>query len=210
MIVRVTSGPAKPAYDLTVLKKHVRIDDDTDQLDLLKAYAATAQQHCQDYTRRRLITQTLAMAIDDDWPREWCRRHRSWRRRITLRHPPVQSVTSIVYFDEAGNQQTLAPSQYRIANLHTPIEGCETSPPEAYIEPEYQVTWPTVRRQSGTIVVTYVAGFGLTNKFIPETLQQGIRLLVAHMAENKEAAGANLAELPFAVDAMWLPHRVIY
>lgn len=211
MIVRVMAGPVKPAYDLQVLKAHCRFDE-ADQDDLLKAYAASAVQHFQDYARRALITQTLAMSIDYDWPREWCTHMRYWHRRIKLRMPPVQSVTSITYTDEAGNQQTLAPNQYRVANLHTAIEGCQSSPPEVFIEPAYQVTWPTVRRQSGTIVVTYVAGFGLSNKFIPETIQQGIRLMVAHMAENKEAinVGNIVNEIPFAVDALWYPHRVIY
>jgi len=212
MILRVTVAPVKPAYDLPLLLKHCRIDDDTDQQDLIADYATAAVQHFQDYARRALITQTLALSIDDRWPRTWCSRRKYWERRIVLRMPPVQSVTSIVYTDEAGNQQTLAANQYRVANLHTPIDGCQSSTPECYIEPAYQVTWPTVRRQSGTIVVTYVAGFGLTHKFIPRTIQQGIRLLVAHMAENKEAVnvGNIVNELPFAVDALWFPHRVIY
>ncbi len=215
MILRVLTGPVAPAYDFPLLLKHLRIDSGED-IDLLHDYGAAAAQHFQDYARRALITQTVALSIDDDWPRNCRSGSRRYRyeseRRINLRMPPVQSVTSIVYTDEAGVQQTLAADQYRVANLHTPIDGCQASPPEAYIEPAYKVTWPTVRRQSGAIVITYVAGFGLTHAAIPRTIQQGIRLLAAHMMENKEAVnvGNIVNELPFAVDALWYPHRVIY
>lgn len=211
MILRVLTGPVAPAYDFPLLVKHLRIDEG-DDLDLVHDYGAASAQHFQDYARRALITQTVALSIDDYWPRTWCNRRKCWEPRIVLPMPPVQSVTSIVYTDESGAQQTLASTQYRVANLHTPIEGCQSSPPEAYIEPEYQVTWPTVRRQSGAIVVTYVAGFGLTHSAIPRTIQQGMRLLAAHMMENKEAVnvGNIVNELPFAVDALWFPHRVIY
>lgn len=183
----VTVPPTAEPLSLAEAKAHCRVygaDDD----GLLAGYIMAARAHAEVYTRRALMTQTLALTIDGGWPDD----------QIVLPKPPLQSVSSITYTDTTGAVQTLAADQYRVdATSH-----------EGTIERAYGVTWPSVRDQSRTIVVTYVTGYTQ----IPEPIRQALLLMVGHFYENREAVivGQAPAELPLGVDALLFPYRVFY
>lgn len=183
----VTDPPTAEPISLAEAKAHCRVygaDDD----GLLAGYIMAARAHAEVYTRRALMTQTLALTIDGGWPDD----------QIVLPKPPLQSVTSITYVDATGAVQTLAADQYRV----------DTTAHEGFIERAYGVSWPSVRRQSRTIVVTYVAGYTQ----IPEPIRQAMLLLIGHFYENREAVnvGNIVTEFPLGVDALLFPYRVFY
>lgn len=195
----LVTGPALEPVTLVEAKAHCRIDIEDDD-GLLAGFLLSARQHAETYLRRSLITQTWDLFIDREWPTVRCGGSRV--PLIEIPRPPLQSVTSVTYYDSDGTLQTLASNQYRVS----------TKRHEGIIEPAYGVTWPSVRDQADTIVVRFVAGYGSLAGDIPEAIRQGILLLVGHWYQNRETVnvGNISSELPFTTEALWFPHRVFY
>lgn len=199
MGLTLVTPPTIDPISLSEAKAHLRVaiaDDD----GLIAGYILAAREHIENETRRAFLTQTWDYTIDYCWPCE--RVGGSYKRRIVLPRPPVQSVTSITYIDLNGATQTLAANQYKLAKADTG---------EWFIEPAYGVTWPSVRNEMAAVTVRFVAGYGANPGDVPEPLRQAILLLIGHFYENREAVGAaNLIELPFAVASLVFPYRVFY
>lgn len=187
MGLTVVTPPTAEPVSLAEAKAHCRIYG-TEEDGLLAGYLMAARAYAETYLGRALATQTLQLAIDGGWPCD----------RIVLPRPPLQSVSSITYSDTSGATQTLAADQYRV----------DTTAHQGFIERAYGVTWPAVRDQARTIVVTYVAGYTQ----IPEPIRTAILLMVGHFYENREAVivGQAPTELPLGVDALLFPYRVFY
>jgi hypothetical protein len=79
--------------------------------------------------------------------------------------PPLQSVTSVTYTDDAGDSQTLSTSLYRVLN-----QGFG----KAMVVPVYGEIWPTTRDEPQTVTVRFVAGYDT----VPEAIQNALLLLV--------------------------------
>lgn len=191
MGLTTVTPPASDPVTLIEAKAHLRVDDD-DEDGLIAGYILAARDHVENDTHLRLITQTLDYTVDDYWP---CVQVRGYlKRRIEFPVKPVQSVTSITYVDENGTNQTLASNQYVL----------RSDGPVHFVEPAYGVTWPTVRCQTACITVRFVAGF----TDVPNSLTQGIRLLIGHAYEHREAVtNGTFTEVPLALEAMISPHR---
>lgn len=185
-----------PAYDplsLAEAKAHLELTSD-DRDGLIAGYILAAREFVESATHRKLITQTLAYTIDDEWPyaeaRGYC------RQRIELPVQPVASVSSITYVDGNGSTQTLATDQYVVS----------TDGAVPFIEPAYGVTWPTVRYQPAAITVTFIAGSSLSD--VPNQLMQAMRMLVAHAMANREAvSNGTLTEVPLGIEAYISSYR---
>lgn len=81
---------------------------------------------------------------------------------------PVQSITSITYYDTDNAQQTLASSVY----------GLKASNSRVYLK--YDQEWPSITEQYDGIVITFVAGFGASSAYVPATLRQVMCLDICH------------------------------
>lgn len=133
---------------------------------------------------KALITQTWSLSV----------RCADRYYRIHLPITPVQSISSITYYDSDNTQQTLDPADFY---LHGDEEWC-------YIEPKPGTTWPAVFDRLDAITVTFVAGFGDDSTAVPNSIRQAMRLLIAHWYQNREAVviGTITAELPLAVQSL--------
>jgi len=112
---------------------------------------------------------------------------------VVLPLSPVQSITSISYFDAENTAQTLD-----VADFY--LYGDEDS---ALIEPKTNVVWPAVYARRDAITIRFVAGFGTADD-IPKNITRAIRLIVAHWYENRTAVlvGVTAQELPMAVESL--------
>lgn len=108
---------------------------------------------------------------------------------------PVTAITHIKYFDLTGTLQTLDSSNYR-TNLGA-------SP--AMIEPV--LYWPGTFLRRGAVEVRFVAG-AATSEDVPADLMQMIRMMLAHLYRNREAAGPAASETPLAVSDFIARHMV--
>jgi uncharacterized phiE125 gp8 family phage protein len=118
---------------------------------------------------------------------------------IQLPRPPLKTVESITYKDRDGNISTLDPAIYFVDT--------DSEPGNVGLNPDQ--LWPSFDPfPVNAIRIQFTAGYETTD--IPETIKQGMLLLIGHWYENREAAyiGSVSHEQSFAVDALLLPHRV--
>jgi uncharacterized phiE125 gp8 family phage protein len=194
----LVTAPAFDPISLSEAKAHCRVTS-TDEDGLLVGYILAARQYVENETCKRLITQTLDYTIDYDWPCKFVRG--CYESRIEFPIGPVQSVTSISYIDSNGAIQTLSTSDYVLRNA-----GVAMQSGDAYIEPAYGVTWPSVRWQGAAIIVRFVAGWDLSN--VPNPLMQAMRMLLAHATENREAVvNGSFTEVPLGVESFLSSYR---
>lgn len=185
----VTAADGEP-ITLEQAKAQLRLDTDDDDAYVLDLIAA-AREHVEGQTRRALKQQTFDYAIDGGWPLV------DGLPMIQLPINPVVSVTSISYQDASGTspEPTLAAADYAVTTRNN----------GSYIVPGYNVTWPSVRDVPDAITVRFVAGYTT----IPAALKHAIKLLVAHLYENREPVSRNavIASVPYTVEALLSPFR---
>lgn len=117
---------------------------------------------------------------------------------IVLPRAPVTSVTSIIYVDADGVEQTLSAAVYQTSLTSWP----------AYIEPAFGQSWPVTRAQTvDGVRVRFVAGFGLTGATpdIPPDILGAIRMALWQAYWHRDAPD-DLAEA--AVDRILVRHAL--
>ncbi len=84
---------------------------------------------------------------------------------IQLPYPPLQgSVTSIIYVDENGTEQTLSASAYQVQALYNRVS----------IIPSYSNSWPTTRTQYSAVKVAYLCG-AATAAAVPADIKLAVK-----------------------------------
>jgi len=181
MGLSLVTAPTGEHLTLVEARDHLKVETSEDD-GLIAGYILAAREAAENYTRRKFYTQTWDFTIDGTWPTEKVNGYA--RPRIILPLPPVQSVSSITYYDTSGVQQTLAADQYRVSLKEY----------AGRIEPAYGVTWPSVRDMMETITVRMVVGYTA----LPEAIRQALKLTIGHYYANRESVviGTISTELP--------------
>lgn len=178
-----TSTPDQ-VVTLEEAKLYARIDW-TDENALIESLIAAAEQRLDAYDGiigQALLTQTWRQSFD-----------RFGGSMIRLKVEPVQSVTSIKYFDADNVEQTVASLAY---GLYADDLG-------PFVEPLTGQAWPSsVYTRRDAVTVTYVAGFGAVDA-VPEPIKQAIKELVAYWFNNREAMGT----IPESVTELIFPYK---
>lgn len=158
-----------------------------DQKAALQAAIRAARDHAENYMHRALASQVRELALD------------GFPACIVLPYSPVQSVASVKYTDYAGVEQTISTGYLDIDTYSTP----------ARIRPAYGQTWPAPRPGFNVVRVRYTCGYAKASD-VPESIRHGLRLLIAHYFENREAVviGTSSDELPLGVAPHFNPHIV--
>jgi uncharacterized phiE125 gp8 family phage protein len=115
-------------------------------------------------TRRKLCTQTVVLNLD------------YLPTYIVPEVLPIQSITSITYYDANNALQTLSASTYETDLYAEPI----------LIRPAFGQTWPTTYDRFNAVLVTMQAGYGAASA-VPDDAKQAILLLASHWVENRES-----------------------
>lgn len=158
--------PILEPVTLNQVKSQLKFDlsDDSPDDDINDLIPA-AREWCEEYQNRAYITQTLELALDS-WP---C------VNAIILPRPPLQSVISIEYTDNAGVTTTWSDSNYVVDDYSEP----------AKLVKAYGKLWPSVSLDvTNGIVIQYTLGYGLNPEDVPARIRQAIILLVAFWFEN--------------------------
>lgn len=191
MSVVVITPPEEPVVSLEVAKAHLRVDfgdDDSYIKGLIEAVIGTLDGPA-GWLGRALVTQTLEWRGDDFGSCD-----------IPLPYPPIAQILSVKYDDEAGAEQTLPDTTYRLV-------GQPNMPRMAL---SYSATWPAVRGQSEAVRIQYEAGYGSADD-VPKPIKQAILLVVGHLYSNREAVvvGQTAIELPMAAKMLLFPFQII-
>lgn len=183
--VTVTVAPTVEPISLADIKTHLRITDTDDDV-YLETVRLTAIERVQEELNRFLAPQTVTYTLDafhrvrrgplDDF---WYTDHPLGYERqapdIQIPFGPVQGVTSIQYTDASGTLQTLASSEYQLAKATEP----------ARIRPV--TSWPVTKpEQYESVVITLTVGYA--EGALPRRLAHGLKLIAAHLNENRDMA----------------------
>lgn len=160
-----TSDPAEEPLSLTQAKSHLREDSDGQDSLIGDVLIPSARQWVEQKTWRALVTQT--------WEFTWYRFPTS--KEISVPLPPLQSISSVKYFDTDNAEQTLDSSKYIVDTSYEP----------AVIRLKEGETWPDTYQRPGAVKVTAVVGYGAAGD-VPARYKQAISLLVGHWYEHRE------------------------
>jgi uncharacterized phiE125 gp8 family phage protein len=184
------TGPTSEPVTVSEAKAHLRVDVSDDDA-LITALIVAARQAFEEINGRSLFSTTWKLILDG-WPA--C-------PYIVLPRPPLASVTSVAYTDDAGTVTTWAATNYVVETLRTP----------GRVHLAEGVDWPSVSlRGASPITITYVAGWATVGA-IPRRYKQAVLLLVGHWYENRETvvtSGAIPKQLPMAFESLALMDKV--
>jgi len=173
---RITA-PANYPLALDDAKDHLRIEDTTDDA-LITDYIAAATDWLENYTRRKIATQTWEIRLN---------RFPSGDEVIILPFGNVQAVKSVIYADSASSTITLSG-----ATSDTPGTGYQESLASdslPFVIPAYGSSWPSVTSVVDPVVIQFVCGYGDIGDSpyppIPEQLVSSLRIMVADLYERR-------------------------
>ena len=161
----------------------------TDQKARVAAYITGARQLLERRLHRQFCTATWKLYLDE-MPAE-----------IAIQDKlPVKSITHVKYYDGNGTLTTLTAT----TDYQTDVTSDQRP---ARIMPAYGTTWPTIRTDTyNAVEIQFVAGYGAAAD-VPQTIRNGMLLLVANWFENREQSiiGTIVNELPWGVEACIAP-----
>jgi uncharacterized phiE125 gp8 family phage protein len=175
---------------LSDIKAHLRIDHESDDDWLINATLA-ATQWCEGFQNQIYLPRAI-IEKRDAFP--------DHGKPLCPKYAPVQSVTTIHYYDGDGAYQLWASSLYVV----------DTDPKPARITPAYGERFPSTRRQPNAVVLTYAAGYA-NGASVPASVKQAVRLLVGHWYENREnvLTGTISKEIEFGTRALLWMDRIV-
>lgn len=169
----VVTPPATEPVTAADAQEHLDI---TGEATLLNALITAAREAAESYTRRAFITQTLRLNLDG-FPSKslgWWDGVRDGAigteqsRVLELPRPPLQSVSSVTYFDTSDASQTFASSNYVV------ITDCEPG----VVQLKTTQAWPVDLRSRNAVKIDFIAGYGAATD-VPMAIKRAILLEVA-------------------------------
>ena len=176
-------------------KAHLRVEHSSHDtmIDRLVAAATAALDGPHGFLRRALVTQTWLWSLP-------CFPLGS---ELHIPLPPLQSVTSVQYYDASDVQQTLSASAYY---TYTADKS------DGYIKLKNTQFWPITYERDDAVTVTFVAGYGAASA-VPEPIIQAALMRVANMytfAGDTVTGGDGVKDAVSETEARLLaPYRVL-
>ena len=206
-----TTDPTGEPLDIQAAKDFLRVSS-TNEDDFINSLIVGVTAQAEKFLNRALITQTWTLFLDR-WPvtrgRDWWDGVRdlaitelnTGSRFLEVPKPPLQSVTSIITYDDADVATTFAASGYFVDSSSAPGRIVLRSGQAA----------PSGVRVANAVEVIYVAGYGDQGDDVPEDILQGMRLMISHLYENRGDLGvtARSALSTSGASAMWANDRIV-
>lgn len=180
MLLTRISGPALPV-SLSLALQHLR--EPQDEATYLQPVLSAATGFVSEKSGRTLGAETWEIAVSQA------------SGDIELPKSPVQSVTSISYYDAAGVAQTVPVADYYLFK-----DG-----DRARLRPKDGKSWPPLQDRDDALTIRFVAGYTT----LPAELQHAILMMTAHFYQNRSSVeAANMIEVPMSVEALVSVHRI--
>jgi uncharacterized phiE125 gp8 family phage protein len=185
LILAADGGPEVPVVTLAEAKAQCRIDDDSEDT-LLQRYldAAIEGLDGKDGTLgRALITQSWLLKLEAFADPSRCSRVRR-PGEIVLPLGSLLAVTSIVYLDAHGTEQSLPIDDYRVID-----RGDELSS----IMPAHGKSWPSTYCDEQAVTIAFTCGYGDAAADVPARIRSAILAAVDDLYKNR--GGADFGEV---------------
>ena len=155
------TGPTSTAISLAEAKAFLRVDSDYDDDDTyITSLIDVGTQVVEEFTRRRLITQTYNIFYDEFPP------------YIDLQVGDVASVTHVKYYDADNSLQTLAASNYDVDTKVRPGRIYQSNTGD----------FPNTYERPNAVEVEFVVGSAASD--VPAPIIQSIYIIVGRYYEN--------------------------
>ena len=182
------TAPTSTVISLSEAKAFLRIDSDYDDDNTyITSLINVATQVVEEFTRRRLMTQTYNIFYDEFPP------------YIDLQVGDVASVTHIKYYDADNTLQTLAASNYDVDTKVRPgrIYQSETG------------DFPNTYERPNAVEVEFVVGSSASD--VEDAIKQAMYIVIGRYYENRQdvVTGTIASELPLMVDHLLTPYRLL-
>jgi len=180
---QITSSTTE-AVNFAEVKDFIHLHSGTTANDAeVKACIHDATRYCEGETHRAFLTSTWKLVASS-----------FYIDQIPLA-VDLQSVTSVVYTDSNGVDQTADPSTYLV----------DTDSFVGSVRPTYNGCWPSTRSNTPNAVrITYTCGYGDSPSDLPSDARRAIKLMAAYyfLYRSPILTGTIVNDLPFAVDAL--------
>lgn len=188
--IKITTAPATEPVTETEAKLHCRVDHSTEDA-IFTRLIEVARNQCEAISGRAFVTRTYT-AMLDRWPESV----------FELPYPPLASITSIKYYDDAGS----AAATFNSANYYV-----DTNSEPGRVALVSGADWPsTTLRDINGVEIIYTAGYG-NAAAVPNQYKQAMLLLIGHLYENRESVvvqqGVSMAQVPQAVEWLLMTDR---
>lgn len=141
----------------------------SDHDDRLTALLEAAIAHVEHWTGKALGTQTLRTFYD------------AFSTALQLPRGPVQSISSVKYYDEYGVEQTASSSLYVADMVSDP----------AWVVLASDQSWPATLSRANGVSIQYVAGFAE----VPADMKMAVLMLVEAWFDGRDEPKAVEAQL---------------
>lgn len=171
-----TEDASSEPVTVAEVKEHLKISGSAEDTWLGAAITAARQSIEHEQNRAHL---------EQSW--EWVRE--TFESCIYLPVTPVQSVDSISYLDENGDEQTVDESVYVVRTGR-----------RAVISLAAGQSWPSPARRPDAITITWTAGYA-NAAAVPGFTKMAIMQLVGHMYNHRETVvvGTSVTEIPLGL-----------
>jgi len=205
MITKIKTAPTLKPLGMADVKRHLNIELGwTEDDDYIDALIAVATEKVEQFTRRRLISQTW-YAYMDDWPNE---------DYIVMPFGQLQSVTAITYTTSANT----ATSSFTDASLTTTDDyDVDINSDPGRIILEYGDSWPSATLwPMNPIQIEFVCGYGgaaatatASQTAVPTMIKHAMRLIISDLYEVRgtEVEGMPIQKLK-TVESLLLPYKL--
>jgi len=187
MSITQTVAPSVEPVVTADQKTWMRVDG-TDEDTLIGSLAAAARAYVEMATSRQCITATWVLKLKN-FP----------AGDIVLPIFPLQSITSIKYYDSNDTQQTWSSSLYDV----------DTAMEPGRVRPVSGEDYPSdVRGYTDDIEITFVSGDGDAASDVPDGVLAAIKILAANWFENREAnTPIGLTPVPMSLESLIWQYR---
>lgn len=171
-------------FGISIIKSAPATIEDT----IITDFIVVARDYCEKYQNRAYIDQIWELFLDD-WPEG---------RIIDIPRPPLQSLSSLIYYGTGGTANTMTANSYIVSGSTT------TSLAPGRVSLAYGEVWPgeTLYPIDG-IKIKFKAGYGSAASSVPKRIKEAIKLLVGHMYEHREETDIKeLPTIPYGVQSL--------
>jgi len=182
------TGPATTAISLAEAKAFLRVDSDYDDDDAyITSLIGVATNVVEQFTRRRLITQTYNIYYDEFPP------------FMDLQVGNVASVTHVKYYDTDNTLQTLDTSEYDV--------DIRVKPGRIYQAEDGN--FPDTYERANSVEVEFVVGSAASD--VEDAIKQAMYIVIGRYYENRQdvVMGTQVNELPLMVEHLLTPYRLL-
>lgn len=174
---KVTTAPVIEPVTVSEVKAALNIDFADDDV-LIGEFITAARQYYEANTSLALLTQTLTHVLEG-FPRQ---RPNNPLGLIKLFRYPVQSLTSVSYYDEDDAVQTLT-----VGGGTPEIElDSYATPCTVFLNTKNLSAWPATRSdRPNAVTLVYTCGY-TSAALVPQEVKTTIKLLVGEMYEKRE------------------------